>query len=287
MGDSVSAIDMQFKMLDNLYETIEKDVKEMNNENKDDVIVSVGKFILSCYQLKTQVYVSHMRHENDELFTDHIEKIDELIKKGIQCHQMVVDYKEEKEKFSKEFTDAVLKYLCDADDKQDPSELLARLLSSKKRKYYGRKLEDDDKQDQSELIARYLNSKKKYYGIRSEDDDNTPYDHFMETMGELETVAKENGIHRHKDFSKSEQDRERMYMTMEYKDGSKLIMYKDGSGKEEKPLKMATIVFDDDSYEDISLPKELQHLKKLIEKWIHSDVKTLREYLPSNWRFGM
>ena len=109
----------------------------------------------------------------------------------------------------------------------------------------------------------------------------------METMGELETVAKENGIHRHKDFSKSEQDRERMYMTMEYKDGSKLIMYKDGSGKEEKPLKMATIVFDDDSYEDISLPKELQHLKKLIEKWIHSDVKTLREYLPSNWRFGM
>ena len=253
MGDSVSAIDMQFKMLDNLYETIEKDVKEMNNENKDDVIESVGKFILSCYQLKTQVYVAHMRHENDELFTDHIEKIDELITKGIQCHQMVVDYKEEKEKFSKEFTDAVLKYLCDADDKPDSSE----------------------------LIARYLNSKKKYYGIRSEDDDNTPYDHFMETMGELATVAKENGIHRLKDFSKSEQDRERMYMTMEYKDGSKLIMYKDETGK------VATIVFDDDSYEDISLPKELQHLKKLIEKWIHSDVKTLREYLPSNWRFGM
>lgn len=275
MGDSVSAIDMQFKMLDNLYETIEKDVKEMNNDNKDDVIVSVGKFILSCYQLKTQVYVSHMRHENDELFTDHIEKIDELIKKGIQCHQMVVDYKEEKEKFSKEFTDAVLKYLCDAEDKPEPSELVARLL----------------------------HSKKKYYGIRAADDDNTPYDQFMKTMGELATVAKENGIHRHKDFSKSEQDRERMYMTMEYKDGSKLIMYKDGSGKaeekplkmatetsplgEEKPLKMATIVFDDDSYEDISLPKELQHLKKLIEKWIHSDVKTLREYLPSNWRFGM
>ena len=282
MGDSVSAIDMQFKMLDNLYETIEKDVKEMNNENKDDVIVSVGKFILSCYQLKTQVYVSHMRHENDELFTDHIEKIDELITKGIQCHQMVVDYKEEKEKFSKEFTDAVLKYLCDAEDKPEPSELVARLLNSKK-KYYGIRAADDDKQDQSELIARYLNSKKKYYGIRSEDDDNTPYDHFMETMGELATVAKDNGIHRHKNFSKSEQDRERMYMTMEYKDGSKLIMYKD----EEKPLKVATIVFDDDSYEDILIPKELQHLKKLIEKWIHSDVKTLREYLPSNWRFGM
>ena len=186
MGDSVSAIDMQFKMLDNLYETIEKDVKEMNSENKEDIIESVGKFILSCYQLKTQVYVAHMRHENDELFTDHIEKIDELIKKGIQCHQIVVDYKEEKEKFSKEFTDAVLKYLCDAEDKPEPSELIARLLHSK-RKYYGRKLEDDDKPDTSELIARYLNRKKEYYGIRSEDDDNTPYDHFMKTMGELTT----------------------------------------------------------------------------------------------------
>ena len=287
MGDSVSAIDMQFKMLDNLYENIEKDVKEMNSEIKEDVIESVGKFILSCYQLKTQVYVAHMRHENDELFTDHIEKIDELIKKGIQCHQMVVDYKEEKEKFSKEFTDAVLKYLCDAEDKPEPSKLVARYHVNKK-KYYGRKLEDDDKPEPSKLVARYLNRKKKYYGIRSEDDDNTPYDHFMETMGELATVAKEAGIHRHKDFSKSEQDRERIYMTMEYKDGSKLIMYKDGSGKdEEKPLKMATIVFDDDSYEDISLPKDFDLLKKFIEKWIHSDVKTLREYLPSNWRYTM
>lgn len=270
MGDSVSAIDIQFKMLDNLYESIEKDIKEMNNENKDDVVVSVGKFILSCYQLKTQVYVSHMRHENDEIFTDSIDKIDELIKKGIQYHQIIVDYKDEKEKFSREFTDSVLKYLCDADDKPDPLELL----------------------------ARYLNRKKKYYGVKAADDDNTPYDQFMKTMGEA--------VHRHQDFSKSEQDRERMYMTMEYKDGSKLIMYSDETCKmatetsnkgetirsfehveKEKPLKVATIVFDDDSYEDILLQKDLHLLKKFIKKWIHSDVKTLREYLPSNWRYTM
>ena len=50
---------------------------------------------------------------------------------------------------------------------------------------------------------------------------------------------------------------------------------------------MATIVFDDDSYEDILIPKDLHLLKKFIEKWIHSDVKTLREYLPSNWRYTM